>query len=80
MPATPFLATNSSFWRVPWAPSRIDQALAGGCTDFVVDVDGATANWSRLLAAGGFVQVAGTPWPTYRPAAGAGAAADCAGG
>ena len=69
-PATQFLATNSSFWRVPWAPGLVSRAIAAGCADFVVDVDGATPDWLAALKSAGYHVIDGTPWPTYRlPAA-----------
>jgi hypothetical protein len=65
LPATPFIATNSSFWRVPWAPADITRAIAGGCAEFVVDID-VNANWTRALNSATYVPVQGAPWPTFK--------------
>jgi len=67
LPATPFLATNSSFWRVAWAPGVVSHALAAGCADFVVYVDAGNQDWSAALNASAYEEIGGTPWPTYRP-------------
>lgn len=66
-PATPFLATNSSFWRVTWAPVLVGHAIAAGCADFVVDVDGGSPEWIAALKGAGYQEIGATPWPTYRP-------------
>lgn len=65
LPATPFIATNSSFWRVAWAPADITRTIAGGCAEFVVDID-VNANWTRALNSPTYVPVQGAPWPTFK--------------
>jgi hypothetical protein len=64
-PATPFLATNSAFWRVPWAPALVSRDIEMGCADFVIVSDPA-GPLPEALAGHGYQTVAGTPWPTYR--------------
>jgi hypothetical protein len=68
LPATPYIATNSAYSRVPAAPAQMHQALAAGCADVVVARDGA-GEWAADLTIAGYVQVAG-PLPTYRARAG----------
>ena len=64
-PATPFIATNSSFWRVPWAPGELTRAIAGGCAEFVIDID-VQADWTRALETSAYIPVQGAPWPTFK--------------
>jgi hypothetical protein len=68
LPATPYIATNSAYSRVPAAPAQMHEALATGCADVVVARDGA-GEWAADLRIAGYVQVAG-PLPTYRARAG----------
>ena len=64
-PATPFIATNSSFWRVPWASGELTRVIAGGCAEFVIDID-VNADWTRELNTASYVPVQGAPWPTFK--------------
>ncbi|MGA7911770.1 MAG: hypothetical protein WCC30_09535 [Candidatus Dormiibacterota bacterium] len=65
LPATPFIATNSSFWRVPSAPADITRTIAGACAEFVIDID-VNADWTRELNTAAYVPVQGAPWPTFK--------------
>jgi hypothetical protein len=67
-PATPFLATNSSFWRVSSAPLDVSRTIAGGCADFVIDID-VGGGWARELRSDSYAPVPHTPWPTFTPKA-----------
>ncbi len=65
LPATPFIATNSSFWRVPWAAADVTRTIAGGCAEFVVDID-VNVDWTRALNSAAYVPVQGASWPTFK--------------
>ena len=67
-PATPFIATNSSFWQVSWGPAAVASAIAGGCADYVIEADPAVpTSWLQDLHGPGYEPLAGAPWPTFAP-------------
>ena len=67
LPGSPYIATNSAFWRVPSAPGEMTRALSNACASFVIYETG-SGDWMPALAAGGYVRLPGAPFPTYRSA------------
>jgi hypothetical protein len=65
LPATPYLATCSTSCTVPSEPAEIRLRLDSGCADVVVAVS-RLEDWQRDLSIGGYVELAGAPWPTFR--------------
>ena len=65
LPATPYPATNSAFWRSSGAADATRQALRNSCADLVVYTDG-PGDWRPDLDSGGYQAVDGAPWPTFR--------------
>jgi hypothetical protein len=66
LPATRYLATNASFWRLPAAPDQVRDCIRAECAELVVSVSVLPVDWKDALAAGGYVEVTGTAWPTFR--------------
>jgi hypothetical protein len=64
LPATPFIATNSSFWRVPTAAATVARAIRSGCADVVIYQNGPGDFWREIYAAG-YVEIKPAPWPTF---------------
>lgn len=65
LPASRYVTTRSSFWRVESAPGDMHRDLAAGCADIVVAVAPA-GTWRADLEAGAYAEVPGAPWPTFR--------------
>lgn len=65
LPATPYLSTCGSSCIVPSEPADIRRSLDGGWPDVVVAVS-QLEDWQGDLDIGGYVAVAGAPWPTFR--------------
>lgn len=64
VPATRFIATNSSFWQVAGSAAEVAKTLREGGADVVVYASG-PGDWDGDLAAGGYRLLHGMPWPTY---------------
>ena len=65
LPATPYVATCSVSCIVASEPDDIRRSLDSGCADIVVAV-GQLEAWRSDLDVGGYVEVAGAPWPTFQ--------------
>ncbi len=64
LPATRYLATNSSLTAVPSGPGDVASCIRSQCADVVVWVGGPNS-WLDDLMNSGYVLVEGAPWPTY---------------
>jgi hypothetical protein len=66
LPATRYLATNASFWRLPDAPGQVTDCIRTECAELVVSVSTLPPDWEAALAGGGYVELTGAAWPTFR--------------
>ena len=64
LPASRFIATNSSFWQVDGSAAEVAARIRESCADVVVYQDG-PGDWAGDLEAGGYRLLDGMPWPTY---------------
>ena len=65
-PATPWMQMWVGEWLIPNADDVIDPEIKGGCIDVVVVDNSVSKFHPEDLTAGGYVPVAGAPWPAYR--------------
>jgi hypothetical protein len=65
LPATPYVATCVESCIVASEPGDIRRSLDAGCADIVVAV-GQLEAWRSDLDTGGYIEVAGAPWPTFQ--------------
>ena len=64
LPASRFIATNSSFWQVSGSAAEVAHRIRNSCADVVVYQSG-PGDWAGDLQAGGYRLLEGMPWPTY---------------
>jgi len=65
LPATRYITVCNAACIVPSEVDDVRQTLRGSCTDLVVAVS-QLPYWQDDLDAGGYVAIAGAPWPTFQ--------------